>query len=1264
MNPTLKLWIEQIESITKEEGQNFAAPCLIMSQFLQAGSLELLPRPCILLSGDPDDLMVANFNAAASLCWPEVSIGMPLARIDEALPSRPAQFVTAISGIQHTFACSWTQHDPFQLLILEDVTKTIQERRLLEGIIHVQSLFFGGSPPEDCFDSFLSLLLEVTQSEDGFVGEILRDPDGTPFLRSYAISNIAWNDETRVHIEQDQATGLESLNLDTLVGEAIRTQSILVANDAAEHPKAAGAPHGHPLLNHFIAVPLKSGDEMVGLLGLANRPGGYNQELADWLQPYVSVSAGFLVGYRNRKKRQSIERERDAYLNSSSAIHVVCDPKGFFRHANPALTNLLGVTQQELSNIPFTRFLHPDDLERTRTVFSKMFEGKGVHGFENRYLAADGSYHWLEWSAPPIDPETGLIYATALDTTERHRLHSELHRLSLVARCTNNAVIITDPDGLVEWVNEGFTRVSGYTLDDVRGRKPGHILQGPDTSPETIRYMGDCLRRGQGFVVEVINYHRNGHKYWLEVEVQPIHDELGTLTHFMAIELDITARKENELRLRESERILQAAGAMARVGGWELDLKESRPNWSEEVCRIHEVPIGYRPTLEEAIHFYPPGARETISSLVQSCIVTGQSWDVELPMVTANGNEIWVRAVGKPEFRNGTCHRLVGCFQEITERRRQDQLLRRSESRNRALLAALPDSLLQIDKDLLVVDFHQAESQKVPFDLTHSIGQPLQGFVPEQLWVQLLEAFDSVETEGKVQIIDFDYTDQDWTRWFEARLSRTQTGDYLILFRNISERRHAEHAIQRYVDTLEAARTELEFAKRRAEEASQAKSQFLAVMSHEIRTPMNAIIGMSRLLLDTPMSQEQVEMSSTVMHSGEALLQIINDILDFSKIEAGKVDLESIEFDLERTFSDVVDLMQAEALARGIRLLYWFDPAAPPVVHGDPGRLRQMTLNYLSNALKFTSEGFVLLRVLPVCPSRIRVEVEDTGQGIPEDKIARLFQRFSQADSSTTRKFGGTGLGLAIVRELAEMMGGTCGVHSEFGRGSTFWFEVELATATPAIPSAVTHIPRLHFEGEGNTLRAFDRIHQEFARCFPPNTTESIRISDGDLSNPLSNRHITEKILGWKDRPHPHPYAVKSTTLANYDGARILLVEDNVINQKVGTRLLQKLGCRVDHAGNGIEAVQMVSQLPYDLVLMDCQMPEMDGFDATRQIRLFGGAYLDLPIIALTASATNEDREKCFQAGMNDYLSKPVNIEALANSLKQWIPVKHVVKPS
>ena len=604
----------------------------------------------------------------------------------------------------------------------------------------------------------------------------------------------------------------------------------------------------------------------------------------------------------------------------------------------------------------------------------------------------------------------------------------------------------------------------------------------------------------------------------------------------MAIELDTTEQVLAQARLRDSERLLQEAGAMARLGAWEMDLATHCPVWSEQVYRIHEVPGGTDISLADAVGFYAPEARPVIAACVQRAIDTGEGWDEELPLITAGGRKIWVRATGRPEFRNGKCVRLSGSFQEITERRQ------------------------------------------------------------------------------------------------------------------------AEEAIRMHLARLEAAHAELEVTKQRSEAASQVKSQFLAVMSHEIRTPLNGILGMTHLLMDSGLTASQQEMADTVMRSGESLLEIINDILDFTKIEAGRTDLEQIEFDLEQTLEEVVDLMHSKAREKGLELVYWFDPSLPVRVTGDPGRLRQMALNLVSNAIKFTTAGSVILRTLPgrQKAGAIRIEVEDDGVGIAPEQMPHLFRRFSQADSSTTRKFGGTGLGLAIVKELAELMGGTVDARSCLNVGSTFGFEVPLPATAPDRDIAVlpAAYPRVVLNGQ--VSRGRQRLLAQLALYrLPDPNLPPITIGDEEWEQPLKGRWLLERITGERQRPH-RPAVVPVPPLDSLSTMRILLVEDNIVNQRVGARLIGRLGCRVDVAANGVEAVEMVRQLPYDLIFMDCQMPEMDGFEATRRIRLLPGAAARVPIIALTASASENDRLACLSRGMDGYLSKPTSFAALAGMVHEW----------
>ncbi len=410
---------------------------------------------------------------------------------------------------------------------------------------------------------------------------------------------------------------------------------------------------------------------------------------------------------------------------------------------------------------------------------------------------------------------------------------------------------------------------------------------------------------------------------------------------------------------------------------------------------------------------------------------------------------------------------------------------------------------------------------------------------------------------------------------------------FLIHFSDLRDREAATEALMTAREAALAARDA-------AEAATRAKSEFLANMSHEIRTPMNGVIGMTSLLLGTPLDAEQRDCVETIRASGDGLLTVINDILDFSKIEAGMLTLEVEPFDVRHAAESALALVAPAADARRVHLSCDVDPKIPSVVRGDVTRLRQVLVNLLSNAVKFTEDGRVTVRVSPAPPgasgqTMLAVEVADTGIGIAADKLETVFDSFSQADASTTRRFGGTGLGLTISRRLVEMMGGTISVQSAPGQGATFRFTVAVE---PAVAEAA--------------------------------------------SEPA-----------WISRPVAAP-APDAAPL------RILIAEDNAVNQKVAVRLLERLGQRADVVANGLEAVEAVRRQPYDLVLMDVQMPEMDGLDATRAIRAgrVGGGHQPV-IVALTANAMTGDRDRCLAAGCDGYLSKPVRMDALADVLRQ-----------
>jgi PAS domain S-box-containing protein len=690
----------------------------------------------------------------------------------------------------------------------------------------------------------------------------------------------------------------------------------------------------------------------------------------------------------------------------------------------------------------------------------------------------------------------------------------------------------------------------------------------------------------------------------------------------------------------------------------------------------------------------------------------------EFAMVTRAGEELWVGQRAQVLSENGAFAGLQALARNITERKLAQQTIEHEHEQLRQIVTHAPVAMAMLDREGRHVAHSSRWLRYLRVPDPSVVGQTI-----DEVWPGMPDKYRQVfERALRGEVVSEP----------EDGLER-EDGTRVFLRWTVHPWRDTKGKVAGVVLAVQSIDL-LVRARQAALEASRLKSEFVANMSHEIRTPMNGVIGMTRLLLDTPLTHEQREYAEVIDTSGRALLEIINDILDFSKIEAGHMDLEVADFDLRRAVREVLGSFAEAAQAKGLELLCLIRHDVPSALRGDPGRLRQVLTNLVGNAVKFTAEGEVVLRVTLDEPAGdsavVRCEVRDTGIGIEPELKARLFQSFVQADGSASRRYGGTGLGLAISKRLVSLMGGEIGVDSRPGRGSTFWFTVRFERQPPdTVPSPVpptrlagrralvvddnatnrqilkqelgywgmrvsavesgakglTLLREAAASGSPYDLAILDMKMPEMdglsvARAIKKDAAlatvklvlltsfgqrghgaEASRIGvSAYLTKPVDDADLYDclvEVLGTPGPQHKQHLVTRHSLREARSplSARVLVAEDNEVNQKVAVRILEKLGYRVEVADNGKDALDACARTSYDAVLMDGQMPEMDGYEATRRIREREGTGRRTPIIAMTASAMKGDREKCLEAGMDDYVSKPVTPEQVEAALRRWI---------
>jgi two-component system, sensor histidine kinase and response regulator len=739
--------------------------------------------------------------------------------------------------------------------------------------------------------------------------------------------------------------------------------------------------------------------------------------------------------------------------------------------------------------------------------------------------------------------------------------------------------------------------------------------------------------------------------------------------------------------------------------------------------------------------FFPPHLAEKYHRDDLRVMSTREPVDTIEANQTPQGDRIFVHVIKTPLYdASGNVVGIQGIFWDVTERKKTEEALAYERDLLRALLENIPDRIYFKDVKSRFLRVSSSMAKRLGLnEASEVVGKSDFDFYPKALADEFYADEQRIILTGQPLINKLE-------RIVDRDGKETWASVTKVPLHNRSGNVTGIIGISRDVSKLKEAETALEHARDAALETARIKSEFLANMSHEIRTPMNAITGMTDLLLDTTLDEEQREFVDTIRGSTDTLLGIINDILDFSKIEAGKLTVETLDFDLRDVIEDTAEMLAQRAQAKRVELVYAIDDDVPTHLRGDPRRIGQVLSNLVSNAVKFTERGEVVVRVARVRESEnevhVRVSVTDTGIGIPPKTLPLIFKAFTQADGSTTRKYGGTGLGLAISKQLVDMMKGKIGVESTAGKGSTFWFElpfekqkqVDISESLPdfhnlrvlVVDDNTTNRGTLQHQLERwkfrsgvaadaaealNQLRAAaaendpykvvlvdmqmpgmdgmtlaQAIRSEsalagaqlliltpFGQRLDPELMDEMGVSQC-LIKPLKQSRLLDalvttthtsvpRLLDSAERSATPEPRVKRAT----QPLRILLAEDNAVNQKLALRQLQKLGYSAQPVGNGAEVLQEVERFAYDVILMDCQMPEMDGYEVTERIREFerksSGRRVPAYIIAVTAHALEGDRERCLSAGMNDYLTKPLHIAqldaALARAIRRRPAVEH-----
>ena len=1042
-----------------------------------------------------------------------------------------------------------------------------------------------------------------------------------------------------------------------------------------------------------------------------------------------------------RKRAEEVRERLAAVVESSDDAIISKTLDGIITGWNSGAEKLFGYASSETLGKPMGMLLPPERAHEESDILARIRRGESVEHFETVRIRKDGEKIDVSATISPIKDSSGAVVGAskiARDISERKRAEEELYR----SRQMLQSILDTIPQR-VFWKDRNciYLGCNRSFANDVGLNNPAEIIGKNDFdlawSGTAERYRADdrrVMEKGSAKLNFDENHSRpDGSLLWLRTNKLPLRDREGKVTGVIGTYEDITERKQAEQALSTSEKRYRLLFERNLAGVFRTTLEGRVLECNPAAAHLFGCDSPEELLALPITNFYQTTSDR--EALLTRLTAEKSLTNYEMRFRRKSGDSAWAMLnLSLVDDDSGAGRIIEGTFVDITQRKQAEEEVRESSELVKLVLDSIPEAVYGIDMHgnctfcnpscLRLLGYREAADLhgKDMHSLIHHTRQDGTPYPVEECHI-----YEAFRREHGTHVDDEVLWRRDGTNfsaeyWSHPMHRSGKVIGTVVTFLNITERKRAERVLRE--------------ARAAAEAANLAKSQFLANMSHEIRTPMNGVIGVAGLLLDTQLTPEQRQYAEIVRTSGEALLAVINDILDFSRIEARKLTLDTTDFDLRTALEDAAAVLAIKASEKALELTCELEPGTPWLLRGDPGRLRQVIVNLLGNAVKFTAQGEVVVRVRSEAEgdrtATLRFTVSDTGIGFQQDRASALFEPFVQADGSSTRRYGGTGLGLTISKQLVEMMAGQIGVESDEGKGSKFWFtavfEKQPRPSAPVtgvqpcllgakvlvVDDSATNQSLVHSilsswgcrseeSADGDSALAILRQAAQGADPFqialldmslPGMDGEELgrriaadpqlkhtalvlmtgfgRNSDlarlqalgfaGHVIKPIWERTLREALLALRAKGNGAVAAGEqvglppSTVRANRQ-ARILLAEDNLTNQEVAVAMLKKLGYSADLVANGAAALEALRKADYDVVLMDCEMPEMDGYEATKRIRDLraGTRHPRIPIIAITADAMTGDRDRCLQAGMSDYIAKPVELRILAVVLEKWL---------